>query len=155
MHTVRTRLAVGLAAALGLALAWAAPAAAGNGTEVQHGYVFSEYYEDDACSTEPNVTTYTVKTFHETFRPRADGSWTYHYLAVVTYATDYVSPAMEDVTGRLTEDVMYLLTPGQTFVHTGTFKDFYGDVKIHERGHFTLVDGVPRVEWDASVIDCG
>ncbi|WP_062298940.1 hypothetical protein [Demequina maris] len=155
MHITAARGMLPLIAAVGLGLGFAAPAAADNGTEVVHGYVFSEDYEDDACSTEPNTTTYTVKTFHETFRPLGDDAWNYHYLAVVTYATDYVNPAMEDVTGRLTENITYRLTPGGVFEHTLTFHDFYGDVKIHERGHFTIVDGVPKVDWSLSEIDCG
>jgi hypothetical protein len=64
----------------------------------------------------------------------------------VTYESDYVDPAIEDVSGRLTEVVHFTFTPGGVFVGTTTFHDFFGDVKIVFSTHITQVNGETVVE---------
>ena len=143
------RRIMGLVLALPVVFAWAGPAAAAPveaWTEVHHGSTFTATWEDDICGLRANTTTYTrkVEQVHLTRRP--DGTFSYHDVAVVTYVSDYVDPALPDLYGRLTEVNHFVLTPGETFLATTTYHDFYGEIQIFYRVHVTIVNGQPVVE---------
>jgi hypothetical protein len=123
------------------------PAFAGSGSaDVQHNVTYSEYYPDDICGPRAVLATYTAKVIQQKFLERPDGSWNYHEVDVVTYTADYDDPSLPDVTGKLTEVNNYNLTPGDNYIVSGTFHEFFGDVKIWERYHLTVVKGEPVVE---------
>ena len=132
-----------------LASGWQLPANAGRTTtwtNVLHNVVFTVAYPDDICGPRANVTTYdrTVELQHLT--QRSDGSFEFQYTAAVTYFSDFVDPAIPDVSGRLTEVNHAVLTAGETFIQSTTFHDYLGDVRIRYRLHLTIVDGRPVVD---------
>ncbi len=147
-HPQRARgLAAGLATAVVITsgtTSWAAPS--DGRTVVDHDVTYSEYFDGDICGLAANLTTWTAQTAQQQFLQRQDGSWLYREVSVVTYTSDYVDPSLPDLTGRLTEVNHYNLTPGDTFVASEPFHDFFGDVKIWWRYHLTVVDGEPVVE---------
>lgn len=142
MRTLRTAAAA-ITAALLLPASDVAPAAQASPVErftfVEHGATKTEFFPDDICGPRASTTTFTARTQQMQVLERPDGTWLYHEVAVVTYTSDYVDPALPDLTGTLTEVNHFTLTPGETFVGTVTFHDFAGDVKIFERHHVTMV----------------
>ncbi|MEU4602452.1 hypothetical protein AB0F43_05685 [Kribbella sp. NPDC023972] len=50
------------------------------------------------------------------------------------------------MSGRLTEVDHAVLTTGETFIHSTTFHDYLGAVRIRYRLHLTMVDGRPVVD---------
>lgn len=143
---------IGLVALVPVLLAGASPVAAAppsGATVVNHNTTFSQVFPDDICGPRANTTTFTRKMEQVKYSERADGSFVYRDVAVVTYVSDFVDPGLQDLTGRLTEVNQFVLTPGSTFVGTTTFHDFLGDIRIFVRSHFTVVDG--RVVVDREV----
>ena len=126
------------------------PAAADNlvnaRTVVAHNTQETVDFDDDICGPRANTTTFFRKIEQVRFAERADGSFSYRDVAVVTYVSDYVDPALPTLTGRLTEVNHFILTPGETFVGTVTFHDFLGDIRIFFRAHVTVVDGEVKVD---------
>jgi hypothetical protein len=145
-------------ALLAMTLLAAGPAAAAtppSATVVEHDYTFTEHFDDDICGPRANTTTFTRKMQQVQFTQRADGTWAFRYVAAVTYVSDYDDPALPTLTGSVTEVEHYMFTPGETFVVTNTFRDFYGDIRILTRYHVTIVDGVVKVEtFHDSVVGC-
>jgi hypothetical protein len=121
-------------------------AAAPSPTVVVHNEQETVVFPDDICGPRASTTVFTRKIVQSRFTERADGSFQYREVAVVTYESDYVDPAVEDVSGRLTEVNHFSLTPGGVFVGTVAFHDFFGDVKIHSSVHITEVKGQIVVE---------
>ena len=139
-----------LAAAIAcLTLFSAAPAHAEGSdsrTTVQHNITGSIYFADDICGPRSGFATYTVTVTQQQFVELADGSWSYRTVELISYSGDYDDPALPDVTGRLTAVYKYNLTPGDTFIASEPFHEFFGDVKIWWKYHLTIVDGEPVVE---------
>lgn len=120
-------------------------------TRVLHGETEVVDYLEDICGPRANTTTYTRTVEVQHFTGRGDGTYVFHFTDVVRYFSDFDDPEIADQSGRLTEVGTFVLTPGETFTQTLTFHDFLGkDIKIFERGHLTLVDGVPTVERSVS-----
>jgi hypothetical protein len=136
---VSNRLA--LLAALPL-LAVALPADASDArTVVTHGFTHTEFFPDDICGERASTVTFTETLSQWKFVERADGTWSYRDVAVVTYDVDFVDPELSDYSGRLTEANHYILTPGDTLVVANTFHDFGGDLRIWERLNLKVVKG--------------
>ncbi len=138
-----------VAAVTGTAMVSGTPAhaeAPPGSTNVQHDVTHSGYFDGDICGPWANLTTWTAKVTQQQFLERRDGSWAYREVAVVTYTSDYDDPTLPDLEGRLTEVNHYNLTPGDTFIASEPFHDFFGDVKIWWKYHLTVVDGEPIVE---------
>src|SRR5215218_3251432 len=72
-------------------------------TEVHHDVTFTASWPDDICGLRANTTTYTRHVEQTHLTRRADGTFSYHDVAVVTYLSDYFDPALPDLAGRLTE----------------------------------------------------
>ena len=115
------------------------------GTTVTHDYTFTESFGDDICGDRANTTTFHRKVEQVQFFQLTDGTFFYRDVAAVTYESDYVDPSIPDVSGRLTEVNRFILNPGEVFVGTTTFHDFFGDVRIWYRLHITERDGEPVV----------
>lgn len=158
----RSRLTAALLALLAsslllpLATSSSAQAASSSVTVVEHGTTFTAYFPDDICGPRAATTTLTRRVEQIHLTRRADGSFSYHDVGVFTYKSDYVDPALPDLTGRGTEVNHYVLTPGGNFLATTTFHDFLGDIQIHVRIHLTvLADGTATVDRDVlSVTGC-
>ena len=134
-----TRLAL-LAALPLLALAMPADASEAR-TVVDHGFTHTEFFPDDICGARASTVTFTATMAQWKIVERADGTWSYRDVAVVTYDVDFVDPELSDYSGRLTEVNHYIVTPGDTFVVANTYHDFGGDLKIWERLNFKEVKG--------------
>jgi hypothetical protein len=124
----------------------ASAAPVGSPTIVTHGETFTVSWDDDICGLRANTTTYHRKIEQVQFFERSDGTFVYRDVAVVTYESDYVDPALPDLSGRLTEVNHFVLTPGEVFVAVTTYHDFFGDIRIFYRFHVTVKDGEPVVE---------
>jgi hypothetical protein len=124
-------------AMVGLAAGPASAARVGSPTVVAHDTTFTEFFDGDICGARANTTTFHRRMEQVQFFERPDGTFKYRDVAVVTYVSDYVDPALQDLTGRLTEVNQFIFTPGQTFVGVTTFHDFFGPVKIFYRFHTT------------------
>lgn len=110
-------------------------------TVVQHDVTFTASFPDDICGPRANTTTFTGTVDQVHYLARADGTFLYRDVAVVTYVADYDDPTLPDLSGRLTEVNHFVLTPGDTFNGTTTFHDFAGDLRIFVRVHVTEVKG--------------
>lgn len=121
-------------------------AAAPSPTVVIHNEQETVVFGDDVCGPRANTTVFTRKIEQSRFDQRADGTFQFREVAVVTYESDYVDPAIPDASGRLTEVNHFAFTPGGVFVGTTTFHDFFGDVKIVLSVHITEVKGQIVVE---------
>jgi hypothetical protein len=151
--TRRTILDLGPAAVLALAAGLsviplmilpAGPASAapvGSPTIVAHDVTFTASWDDDICGLRANTTTYHRKIEQVQVFERSDGTFVYRDVAVVTYESDYVDPALPDLSGRLTEVNHLILTPGAVVVAVTTYHDFFGDIRIFYRLHATEKDG--------------
>jgi hypothetical protein len=124
--------------------ATADPAVVSN--DIQHNQTETRYFDNDVCGPRANWTTFTRTLEKQRLVIRPDGTWNFQYTGVVTYVSDYDDPALPDLSGRLTEVGNFNLTPGETYVQTETFHDFYGDIQIRVKYHLTVVDGQPVVE---------
>ena len=126
-----------------LFLVSAVPAeAAANGTVVTRGFTHTEYFPDDICGPRASTVTFTETIGQSQFILRADGTYVYREVAVVTYWADYVDPTLPDFSGRLVEVNHFIVTPGvNTDLVANTFHDFGGGLKIFERLNFKVVDG--------------
>jgi hypothetical protein len=137
------------------ALLYASPASAqqpvGKSTSVVHNEVETVDFSDDVCGERSNTTVFTRRLVQEHFSERADGSFQYHYVAVVTYVSDYDDAALPTLTGRLTEVINANFT-GRTFTSTVSFRDFFGDVQIHVHFHLTEVDGQVTAERESTTV---
>lgn len=132
-----TLVGLGCLAMVGLTAGPASAARVGSPTVVQHDVVFSEFFDGDICGEAANTTTFTRTMEQVQFFERPDGTFKYRDVAVVTYVSDYVDPALPDLTGRLTEVNQFVFTPGESFVGVTTFHDFFGSVRIFYRFHTT------------------
>jgi hypothetical protein len=121
-------------------------------TEVHHDVTFTATWPDDICGLRANTTTYTRKVEQVHLTRRADDTFSYHDVAAVTYVSDYVDPALPDLSGRLTEVNHFVLTPGETFLATTTYHDFFGDIRIFYRYHLTIVNDRPVVEREVDEV---
>ena len=147
--TRRTILGLGPAALLTLAavltvasfLMSAAPAGASeNATSVDRGFTHTEFFADDICGARASTVTFTETMAQSQLIYRADGTFAYRDVAVVTYVVDFVDPALPDDSSRLTEVNHFILTPGEnTFVVSNTFHAKEGDLKIWERRNLKIV----------------
>ena len=141
-------LAAGLVTVILLVTFTGGPASAarvGFPTVVAHDVTFTASWEDDICGLRANTTTYHRKTEQVQFFERSDGTFVYRDVAVVTYESDYVDPALPDLSGRLTEVNHFILTQGKVFIAVTTYHDFFGDIRIFYRLHVTEEDGEPVV----------
>ena len=147
VHRARSVLVAAALTCTAVLMASPAHAEAPSGrTNVEHGGTYSGYFDGDICGPWANLTTWTAKVAQQQFLERSDGSWAYREVSAVTYTSDYDDPALPDLEGRLTEVNHYILTPGETFIASEPFHDFFGDVKIWWKYHLTVVDGEPVVE---------
>jgi hypothetical protein len=110
-------------------------------TAVTHGYTHTEFFPDDICGARASTATFTETMAQSQYVQRADGSWSYRDVSVVTYVGDYVDPSIADVTGRLTEVNHYIFRAPESFIAATSFHDFGGDLKIWERVNFKAVKG--------------
>ena len=116
-------------------------------TVVTHGITKSFRFTGDICGPRgDNTTTFQVKTEQVHLRLGADGTFNYHDVGVVTYVQDFDDPAMEDLTGRLTEVNRFTFTRGDVFTATTAFHDFFGTIRIFVSVHITEVKGELVVE---------
>jgi hypothetical protein len=145
-RSLRTSVIAGLVSLTGtlaLLLVAAVPAEASNNrTVVSHGFTHTEFFPDDACGPRASTVIFTAKMAQSKLVDRADGTFSFRDVAVVTYDVDFVDPALADYSGRLTEVNHFILTPhGNTFHALGTFHDFGGGLKIWQRLNFKVVNG--------------
>lgn len=132
-----------------IALAATATASTDTVTVVEHGTTFTAFFPDDICGDRASTTTFTRLVEQSHLTQRADGSFSYHDVGVFTYTSDYVDPDLPDLTGQGTEVNHYVLTPGDTFIASNPFHDFFGDVHIHVKVHLTVrPDGTAVVDRD-------
>ena len=109
-------------------------------TIVTQGSTRTESFPDDICGPRASTVTWTETIAQSQLVERADGSFSYRDVTVVTYVVDFVDPALADYPGRDVEVNHYILTPGDNnFIVTNTFHDFGGDLKIWERRNLKVV----------------
>ncbi len=149
--TVATVLLLALPVALATGPAAAAPVE--TFTVVDQGLSHTAIFSDNICGPRANTTTFTAKASVTHLTARPDGTFHYHDVAPVTYVSDYEDPALPTLTGRLTEVNAFTFTPGEVFVATVTYHDFFGDVRIFERVHITEVGGRLVVERELIAVD--
>ena len=143
------RRLLGVAAFLMAAPLVSGPAAAAPApapTVVVHNTQETINFPDDRCGPRANTTTFFRKIVQVRFAPRPDGSFSYREVAVVTYVSDYVDPALPTLTGRLTEINHFRLTPGGTSISHIFIRDFFGDVRIVSNLRLVESKGEIRVE---------
>jgi hypothetical protein len=105
---------------------------------------------DDICGPGASYQSWvnTVEVNHLT--ARYIGS--FHFVDFETgyIHVDFVDPATPDVTQSRTETFNVNLTPGGTYTETSTYRQRDGnDLIIRFSCTLIIVDGVPRVEWEA------
>lgn len=135
---IANRLAV--LAALPLLAAGPPVPAFADSTIVTHSSTRAESFPDDICGPRASTVTWTDTIAQSQLIERADGSFSYRDVTVVTYVVDFVDPALADYPGRDVEVNHYILTPGDNnFIVTNTFHDFGGDLRIWERRNLKVV----------------
>ena len=114
-------------------------------TLVAHGDTGSAYYSEDVCGPRASwvATAFRTTVDHLTQR---DDSFTFHFLETGTYHVDFEDSSLADQDSQFTGSSTVVLTPGQAVVVANTWHDFPTGLKIWERFHLTLVDGLPVVE---------
>jgi hypothetical protein len=143
----RRRLVIaGLVAGLMTLVTGGSAAAAPAPAEVTRNFQYTRIFPDDVCGLRANTTMYTVKMESIRSTERPNGSFSFRYVAVVTYVSDYVDASLPTLTGRVTEVEHFMLTPGGTEIGTVLLHEFFGDISIQVHFHFTAVDGVVKVE---------
>ena len=120
--------------------------AAAAATTVTRGYSHTEFFPDDICGPRASTVTFTERMLQSQYVERADGSWSYRDVSVVTYDVDFVDPSLADYSGSLTEVNHYIFRAPDSFVATNTYHDFGGGLKIWERLNFKVVNGEPTVD---------
>jgi len=135
---IANRLA--LLAALPLLVSALPAQASADSTVVTRGFTHTAFFPDDICGPRASTVTWTETLAQSQLIERADGTFSYRDVSVVTYAVDFVDPALADYPGRLVEVNHYILTPGDnSFIVTNTYQDFGGDLKIWERLNLKVV----------------
>lgn len=116
--------------------------ASDNRTVVGRGYTHTEFFPDDICGPRASSVTFSESMAQSQLVERADGTFVYRDVSVVTYLVDFVDSALTDYPGRITEVNHYILSPGDNvFIVSNTFHDFGGDLKIWERLNVKVVNG--------------
>jgi hypothetical protein len=142
---------------LGLSAAVTAPAGAAPArtwTDVQHNVTLAtEFFPDDICGERPSYETWTNKVQVNHLTERPDGSFTFVDFETSLIAVDYVDPNIRDTTFRWTETFTINLTRGGTYINTTTFRQSDGTLTLRARYHLTVVNGVPKIEREASFVD--
>lgn len=114
--------------------------ASADSTVVTRGVTHTAFFPDDICGPRASTVTWTETLAQSQLIERADGTFSYRDVSVVTYVVDFVDPALTDYPGRLVEVNHYILTPGDnSFIVTNTYHDFGGDLKIWERLNLKVV----------------
>jgi hypothetical protein len=91
---------------------------------------------------------------HLTARP--DGSFVFKDFETGTVEVDYVDSPWPDETYQRTETFTVILTPGDTYVVSNTFRqslrnsEFKFTIRFYY--HLTVVDGVPTIEREVSYV---
>jgi hypothetical protein len=139
---MRTIHRLALLAALPLLACLLPSVASADSTIVVRDFTQTQSFPDDICGPRASTVTWTYTVAQSQLVERADGTFSYRDVSVVTYVVDFVDPALADYPGRDVEVNHYILTPGENnFLVTNTFHDFGGDLKIWERLNVKVVGG--------------
>jgi hypothetical protein len=103
------------------------------------------FFPDDICGLRASFETATYKTMVTKFTADAQGGFHVVDFETGSIAVDYVDPALEDTTFRITNTFHHHLTPGGTETSTETLRQSDGELTIRYQFHLTVVDGEPRV----------
>jgi hypothetical protein len=144
---MRTTYRAALLAALPILVSALPATASADPTVVTREFTQTEFFPDDICGPRASTVTWTYTLAQSQLNERADGTFSYRDVAVVTYVVDFVDPELTDYPGRVVEVNHYILTPGDnTFVATNAFHDFGGDLKIWERLNLKVVGDAVMVD---------
>jgi hypothetical protein len=122
-------------------------------TIVEHDVTLaSESFPDDICG--PRAVTETVTNEVQVTHLTANGDGSFHFVDFETgfLVADYVDPTIPDQTMRRTNTEVFNLTPGGTFTHTETLRQFDATLQIRSQVHLTVVDGEPKVEREVVMV---
>lgn len=108
-------------------------------TAVIHGVTFSVVFPDDICGPRASTTTFTLRTQMIHVTERTDGSFNFQHTETGTYHVDFDDPSLPDEDSQFTDSIHHVRTPAGTDVINLAFHDFFGDIRIWERLHFTRV----------------